>query len=467
MHQSGQLRAPFNGALLTIALASFAAGQERHAIDPPPSPGRETIEPVNTNLSLPALNEEQRQFQKELSRFNEIDRSKFQPTVSHAAMPTLKGMIDYIYLFEPIEPDQTKPVVVIGLLPNAESHTHLDRHLCDRNFSTSVRPYAELLRELEKLKDPPDAEARTNLSRTAELLKLLAQALISLTLMGIASIKLYAMHLKRRSVKQLQRAVAEREKSAGQPSEHSESNPHSYRFEIRGGTQPMLCFNLAPGERVIAEAGSMLYRDSTTTSKLTSASVLGLSGKLPSTGQSLLSGESLFYLNFENLSDSDSNLVLGPSRIGQILNLNLADYPNGLSASNGAFFAATPGVKMEIARFSGWKSLFSGTGLFYQQFSGLGQLFLFTAGTVECVELKQGEVKLADSDSIFAWEKGVTVELKRQTLAETALSGEGLVIARISGQGKVWFAARGRSDDSSSNEAGGLLTSLIRNYLAS
>lgn len=198
---------------------------------------------------------------------------------------------------------------------------------------------------------------------------------------------------------------------------------------VSGGVQPVITMYLQPGEKYMAQAGAMLYRDPRITMELFPASDRATSSARRGMIGRFLSGESLYLVEFENTADSAARLSLSPSRIGQMLQLKLDQHPEGICADNGAFFAGSPTVELSIIRAAGKRGLFSGMGYFQQHISGSGDLVLFSPGSIQEVKLVKGEQLAVDSGAVFAWEKSVDVKLEYQGLKKGLFGGEGLYTA--------------------------------------
>jgi uncharacterized protein (AIM24 family) len=372
---------------------------------------------------------------------------------------------EYIYCFYTNDFVNAQPVLIGGLIVGAEKLKTIDQHLTDQGFVVNETPYHQLVAETAKpiIVEKKDNEA-AGISKPERYL-LAFKAIVPILILGLVVSRRSAVRSSLRKAEKLEKARQEKDSDGGEPTEYCTHDTRPYRFSMSTSTQPTLTFTLAPNQRVVAEFGALLRKNDQIESATASGKMLGLIGAAGALGASVLSGESMYYQVYRNKSDRDLPLVLGPSGVGQFLTFDLDNHPGGITACRGAFFAATPGVKMRIDRSSGWKGALAGTGLFRQSFSGNGQLFLFSIGELDCVELKEGETIVADTDTVFAWESGVKVDLKRQSLNDAVLSGEGLVIAHISGRGKIWFATRGGSDEASSNSSMGLLSRLIGKFL--
>ena len=91
-------------------------------------------------------------------------------------------------------------------------------------------------------------------------------------------------------------------------------------------------------------------------------------------------------------------------------------------------------------RFGGFKSMFSGEGMFLIECSGNGDLFFNTFGAL--VEREVADGFTVDTGHVVAWEPTVDYTIRGMgSLKSTLLSGEGLAM-RFSGRGKVYLQTR-------------------------
>ena len=191
-----------------------------------------------------------------------------------------------------------------------------------------------------------------------------------------------------------------------------------------------LTIELGPGERVVAEGGSMAWMSDGVEVK---ARLLG--GLLRAFVRKLVGGESLFVGEYSH--PTGGAVTLSPRIPGSVTHRALAG--KSLILTGGAYMASTPGVQLRT-RFGGLRSMFSGEGMFLIECDGQGDLFFNTYGALVEREVEDGLT--VDTGHVVAWEPTVNYSIRGMGgLKSTLLSGEGLAM-RFSGQGKVYLQTR-------------------------
>lgn len=191
-----------------------------------------------------------------------------------------------------------------------------------------------------------------------------------------------------------------------------------------------LSVRLGPGERFIAEGGSMAWMAEGVQVK---ARLLG--GFLRAFFRKLVGGESLFVGEYSHPTGGE--VAFSPAIPGNVGHRTLAG--DSLVLTGGSFMAATPDVQLKM-RFGGFKSMFSGEGMFLIECSGNGDLFFNTFGAL--IEREVADGFTVDTGHVVAWEPTVDYSIRGMgSLKSTLLSGEGLAM-QFSGRGKVYLQTR-------------------------
>ena len=187
---------------------------------------------------------------------------------------------------------------------------------------------------------------------------------------------------------------------------------------------------LGPGDRFIAEAGSMAWM---TDGMQIKARLLG--GFIKAITRKLLGGESLFVGEYQH--SSGGTVTFSPARPGTVLQRTMNDDAFILTA--GSFMACTPGIRLRT-RFGGLRALFSGEGAFFIECTGTGELFYNSFGGV--LEKQVEGSFTVDTGHVVAWDPGLKYSVRGMgSLKSTLLSGEGLVL-NFSGSGKIYLQTR-------------------------
>ncbi|NPA13335.1 MAG: TIGR00266 family protein [Aquificae bacterium] len=214
-------------------------------------------------------------------------------------------------------------------------------------------------------------------------------------------------------------------------------------YRIYGDDLQFVEIELDKGESVIAEAGAMVYMEDGIEYEAVfgdGSSATGFFGKLFNAGKRLITGESLFLTKFTNGAGGKRKVAFSGSAIGKIIPVNLKEYGGSLICQNDAFLCAALGIQVDIyfnTKFG--VGLFGGEGFILQKISGDGLAFIHAGGSVVEKELKN-ETIYVDTGCLVAFTEGVAFDIKRAGNLKTMLfGGEGLFLAKLSGQGKVFI----------------------------
>ena len=187
---------------------------------------------------------------------------------------------------------------------------------------------------------------------------------------------------------------------------------------------------MRPGERFIAEGGSMAWMDSDVQSK---ARLLG--GFLSALIRKVTGGESLFVGEYS--TDRGGEAAFSPAQPGTVMQKTLGG--DSIMLTAGSFMACTPGVELST-KFGGLRALFSGEGQFLMQCSGSGELFFNAYGSI--IEKKIDGSFIVDTGHVVAWDPTLSYSIQGMGgIKSTLLSGEGLVM-RFSGSGTIYLQTR-------------------------
>ena len=187
---------------------------------------------------------------------------------------------------------------------------------------------------------------------------------------------------------------------------------------------------LRPGERIVAEGGSMAWMSAGTKVK-----VRLLGGLVKALIRRLVAKESLFVAEYSH--PGIGMVTFSPATPGSVAHRRLDGCSFILTA--GSYMASTAGVTLKT-RFGGLRSLLSGEGAFLIECSGTGDLFYNAYGAM--VEKEIDGSLTVDTGYVVAWEPSVSYSIRGMgNLKSTLLSGEGLAL-RFSGSGKVFLQTR-------------------------
>ncbi|MBI1387619.1 MAG: TIGR00266 family protein [bacterium] len=216
-------------------------------------------------------------------------------------------------------------------------------------------------------------------------------------------------------------------------------------FKIFGSEMQFVEVELDPGESAVAEAGAMMYKDSTIEMQTIFGDGTGQQGsfmsKLLGAGKRLLTGESLFMTVFTHTGSGKAHAAFAAPYPGNIIPVTLANYGGRLICQKDSFVCAAKGVAIGIAfQRKILTGLFGGEGFIMQKLEGDGLAFLHAGGTVIERQLGPGEVLHVDTGCVVAYEAQVDFEIQQAGGIKTMFfGGEGFFFAKLMGPGKVWL----------------------------
>ena len=217
-------------------------------------------------------------------------------------------------------------------------------------------------------------------------------------------------------------------------------------YKIMGTEMQFVEIELDPGESAVAEAGAMMYKDSTVQMETIFGDGSGVAGstlmdKLMGAGKRLLTGESLFMTVFTHTGSGKAHVAFGAPYPGNILPVKLSTVGGCLICQKDSYLCAAKGVSISIYfQRKILTGLFGGEGFIMQKLEGTGMTFLHAGGTVMERQLSSGEILHVDTGCIVAFEPSVQFDIQQAGNIKTALfGGEGLFFAVLQGPGKVWL----------------------------
>lgn len=220
-------------------------------------------------------------------------------------------------------------------------------------------------------------------------------------------------------------------------------------FTLYGSEMQFVEIELDPQESVIAEAGSMMYKEASVEmetifgdgSDRGDKGDKGVLGKLFGAGKRVLTGESLFMTVFAHRGSGKAKVAFGAPYPGNIIPVSLQTQGGCLICQKDAFLCAARGVSVGIHfQRKILTGLFGGEGFVMQKLEGDGMAFLHAGGTIVERELRPGEELHVDTGCVIAYEPRIDFEIQRAGGIRTSLfGGEGLFLARMRGPGKIWL----------------------------
>lgn len=205
------------------------------------------------------------------------------------------------------------------------------------------------------------------------------------------------------------------------------------QYKIEGETLPVVVCELAAGEKMITEGGSMAWMSPNMKMETTTNGGLGKAlGRM-------FSGEKLFQ-NIYTAQDRPGLIAFTSSFPGSIKAFNISPAQEMIFQKR-AFLAAEGGVKLDIFFNNKVGSgLFGGEGFILQRVSGNGVAFAEFDGHVVEYELKEGQKIVINTGHLAAMTTTCTMDVQTVSGAKNVLfGGEGIFNTVITGPGRVWL----------------------------
>lgn len=214
---------------------------------------------------------------------------------------------------------------------------------------------------------------------------------------------------------------------------------HMVKYEP---TFSMLEVNLAPGEVLIAEAGSMVARASNLEMdvKLNAGKNPGFFGKVKAMFIALIrkvvGGETFFVNHFHG--GQGGWVWLAPALSGGVRHIPLQGQT--MLFSTGAFLASAGDVDLKL-RFGGLRALLAKEGAFFLEASGHGDLWVTSYGAID--EIYCNGTYVVDNGHIVGFDSSLDFKIKTPGGGAMGFfgSGEGLV-CEFTGQGRILIQSR-------------------------
>jgi uncharacterized protein (TIGR00266 family) len=206
-------------------------------------------------------------------------------------------------------------------------------------------------------------------------------------------------------------------------------------YNIIGDDMQLVEIELDTNETVRAEAGAMMY--------------MGPGIKMQtSTGGGLLkglkraiTGESFFITSFTHEGSGKGYVAFGAPYPGKIIPIDLGKLGGSFLCQKDSFLCAANGIDIEIALTKKiGAGLFGGEGFILQRLKGNGLAFVHAGGTIIEKDLAAGETIRVDTGCITAFAESVRYDIQLAGGFKNALfGGEGLVLASLTGPGKIYL----------------------------
>ena len=203
------------------------------------------------------------------------------------------------------------------------------------------------------------------------------------------------------------------------------------RYEIKGGSFPVVICQMENGERMITEKGSMVWMSPNMQMETHGGGL----GKMFSKA---FSGESMFQNTYT--ARGEGMIAFGSSFPGQIKPVRIGPGQD-MILQKSAFLAAEAGVDLSI--FFNKKlgtGLFGGEGFIMQRVSGNGIVFVEIDGELVEYDLKAGQQLVVDTGNVAGFAPTVKMDIQQVSgVKNVFFGGEGLFNTVLTGPGRVWL----------------------------
>ena len=202
------------------------------------------------------------------------------------------------------------------------------------------------------------------------------------------------------------------------------------QYQIIGQTLPAVTCELAPGETMITESGSMAWMSPNMKMETTAGGLGKAFGRL-------FSGESVF-LNRYTAVGGAGQITFASSFPGAIMSFQIGP-GRELIVQKSGFLAAQEGVELSVhfqKRIGA--GFFGGEGFIMQRLSGSGVAFIEVDGHAVEYQLAAGESMIVDTGYLAAMDATCTMEVTTVPGLKNALfGGEGIFNTVVKGPGRI------------------------------
>jgi uncharacterized protein (TIGR00266 family) len=206
-----------------------------------------------------------------------------------------------------------------------------------------------------------------------------------------------------------------------------------YVEAVKSGAFGWALVNLDPGERFVAEAGSMFRASSNVDIDVTTRS-RGAGGLLSGVKR-LLAGESFFFSTFAVTDGNAAEVGLAPKLQGELAVID-CDGRNRWVCTGGSYLGSSPELNIDT-EFQGIRGVLSGESLSFLSVQGAGPLIVNAFGKITEIDVS-GELTV-DTGHVVAFEDSLTYTIGKAggSWIQSFLTGEGVTMT-FSGHGRLY-----------------------------
>ena len=202
------------------------------------------------------------------------------------------------------------------------------------------------------------------------------------------------------------------------------------QYEIKGGNFPVVICQLANGEKMITEKGSMTWMTPNMQMETSGGGLGKMFGRL-------LSGENMMQNHYT--AKGGAGMIAFASSFPGCIKAYEITPSTPIICQKGAFLASTDGVQLSThfqKKLGG--GFFGGEGFVMQKISGSGTVFLEIDGSTVEYKLEAGQKLVIDTGYLAMMD--ATVQMDVQTVKgvkNAIMGGEGLFNTVVTGPGRV------------------------------
>jgi len=152
-------------------------------------------------------------------------------------------------------------------------------------------------------------------------------------------------------------------------------------------------------------------------------------------------GESFFITSFVQEGAGKGHVAFSAPYPGKVIPVDLSQYPGALLCQKDAFLCAAKGTDISLAFTKRLGAgLFGGEGFILQKITGDGKVFAHAGGATITRDLAPGETLRVDTGCLVAFQESVDYDIQFVGGFKNALfGGEGLFLATLCGPGRVYL----------------------------
>ena len=208
------------------------------------------------------------------------------------------------------------------------------------------------------------------------------------------------------------------------------------KYTILGNETHAAQIDLAPGQSVRAEAGSLAYMSSGVEMDTNLVGGIGASFKR------ILAGSSLMLTDFTYKgSEGSGRVVFSPEHPSKVIPLRLADHSGTIICAKDSYLCSEPQLTLEVAFVQKMSfGFFGGEGFVLQKITGDGLVLLKGGGVVIEKTLEADEEIRVSTGNLMAMETTVAYDLQVISgFKNVIFGGEGLFLTTLKGPGRVYL----------------------------